>query len=49
MVYTPEMKYEPTFKKAAMAVTRWIGSPSSLFVHTILFVLSFLSVSAGIL
>lgn len=43
------MKYEPTFKRAAMAITRWIGSPGSLFVHTILFVLAFLSVSADIL
>lgn len=41
------MKHEPTFKKAAMAVTRWIGSPESLFVHTVIFIASFLAVSAG--
>jgi len=34
-------------RKTALAVTRWIGSPASLFVHTVLFVASFLAVKYG--
>ena len=30
--------------KAALRITKWIGSPSSIFVHTILFVLCFVAV-----
>lgn len=30
--------------KAALTVTRWVGSPGSLVVHTILFIASFLAV-----
>ncbi|OGG48711.1 hypothetical protein A3C18_02530 [Candidatus Kaiserbacteria bacterium RIFCSPHIGHO2_02_FULL_54_11b] len=31
-------------QKTALVVTRWIGSPISLFVHTIIFIASFLAV-----
>lgn len=31
-------------QKTALAVTRWVGSPTSLIVHTILFIGSFLAV-----
>lgn len=31
-------------QKTALAVTRWIGSPTSLVVHTVLFIGSFLAV-----
>src|SRR3989344_466818 len=34
-------------RKTALAVTRWIGSPASLLVHTILFIGSFLAVHYG--
>ena len=34
-------------RKAALGVTSWIGSPASIVVHTILFLLSFVSVGAG--
>ncbi len=34
-------------RKAALGVTNWIGSPASIVVHTILFLLSFVSVGAG--
>lgn len=38
------MKSSNHVQKTALTVTRWIGSPSSLVVHTILFVVSFLAV-----
>lgn len=31
-------------EKTALAVTRWVGSPTSLIIHTILFIAAFLSV-----
>lgn len=34
-------------QKTALAVTRWIGSPASLLVHTILFLGSFVAVYIG--
>lgn len=34
-------------QKTALAVTRWVGSPASLVVHTILFIGSFLAVHFG--
>lgn len=34
-------------QKAALATTRWIGSPLSLVVHTLLFIASFLAVRYG--
>ncbi len=40
--------YSP-FRKVALGITRWIGSPASLVVHTILFILSFLAVSTGLI
>jgi len=36
-------------QKAALAVTRWVGSPLSLIVHSLLFIGSFLSVTAGLI
>lgn len=42
------MKQPPRFQKAAMKITRWIGSPDSIIVHTALFVLSFAAVAAGL-
>ena len=38
------MEKESQFKKTALSITRWIGSPESLFVHTVIFALSFLAV-----
>ena len=35
-------------QKTALAVTRWIGSPASIIVHTILFIASFLAVGVGL-
>ena len=34
-------------QKTALAVTRWIGSPTSLVIHTVLFIAAFLSVQYG--
>lgn len=34
-------------QKTAMAVTRWVGSPASILVHTMLFAGSFVAVFAG--
>ncbi|MDO8514809.1 MAG: hypothetical protein Q7S50_04660 [bacterium] len=31
-------------QKTALAVTRWVGSPASLIIHTVLFIASFLAV-----
>lgn len=36
-------------EKTALAVTRWIGSPASLLVHTIVFIASFLAVHYGLI
>ena len=36
-------------QKTALAVTRWIGSPSSIVIHTVLFLLSFLAAAFGFL
>ena len=41
------VKKETAFRTAALSVTRWIGSPSSLIVHTVLFVSSFAAVWFG--
>ncbi|RJQ35467.1 hypothetical protein C4568_00985 [Candidatus Parcubacteria bacterium] len=38
------MEKESPFRKTALAITRWIGSPESLFVHTVLFALGFIAV-----
>ena len=34
-------------QKTALAVTRWIGSPTSVVVHTVIFILCFLAVEEG--
>ena len=49
LIYTRSMpvKKETAFRTAALSVTRWIGSPSSLIVHTVLFVSSFAAVWFG--
>ncbi len=41
------MKPHDQIRKTALAVTRWIGSPTSVVVHTILFLGSFIAVLAG--
>jgi len=38
------MEKESPFKKTALALTRWIGSQESLFVHTLLFSVGFFAV-----
>jgi biopolymer transport protein ExbB/TolQ len=43
----PGKKEIVAFRNAALSVTRWIGSPSSLIVHTILFILSFVASALG--
>lgn len=45
----PIMGNKKDIQKTALAVTRWVGSPASVVVHTILFGASFLAVSFGIL
>jgi uncharacterized membrane protein (DUF106 family) len=37
MVYTPGMLEPKKMHKAALSLTRWIGSPQSIIVHTIIF------------
>lgn len=37
----------PQLQKTALAVTRWVGSPASIVIHTLLFALSFASVAFG--
>ena len=41
MVYTPRMEKESSFRKTALAVTKGIGSPTSIVIHSLLFVTSF--------
>ena len=41
------VKKETAFRTAALSVTRWIGSPASLLIHTLLFVSSFSAVWFG--
>jgi len=43
----PNKKEVIAFRNAALSVTRWIGSPSSLIVHTVLFILSFVASAIG--
>ena len=43
------MREHHNLHKAALSVTRWIGSPQSIVVHTIVFVLSFGVAFAGLL
>ena len=42
------MKPRMRIQKTALAVTRWIGSPASIIVHTILFIASFVAVGVGL-
>ena len=41
------MKRDGKFEKIALAITRWIGSPSSVLVHSIFFVFAFSAVLLG--
>lgn len=41
------MQHDPV-QKAAVALTRWVGSVSSLILHTIVFLLSFVAVQLGL-
>lgn len=40
---------KPHLQKTALAITHWIGSPQSIIVHTIVFILSFVVAFAGLL
>lgn len=42
------MQRPPHLQKTALAITRWIGSPQSIIVHTILFALSFVFTIVGL-
>ncbi|MBM3261135.1 DUF1003 domain-containing protein [Candidatus Kaiserbacteria bacterium] len=42
------MQRPPHLQKTALAITRWLGSPQSILVHTILFALSFLFTIIGL-
>ena len=41
------MKPQDPIQKTALSVTRWVGSPASIVVHTILFAGSFFAVFTG--
>jgi hypothetical protein len=43
------MKPRLRIQKTALAVTRWIGSPASIIVHTILFIACFVAVAIGLI
>jgi methyl-accepting chemotaxis protein len=36
------MRPPPEIQRIALTITRWVGSPASILVHTVLFALSFL-------
>lgn len=38
------MKSRDTIEKTALNITRWVGSPASIVIHTILFAATFLAV-----
>ncbi|MSR70576.1 hypothetical protein EXS62_00845 [Candidatus Kaiserbacteria bacterium] len=40
-------EHRHNIKRSALAVTRWVGSPQSIVVHTLVFVASFISVWTG--
>ena len=40
---------EQQIQKAALRVTRWIGSPVSILIHTAIFIASFMSAFAGLI
>ena len=43
------MRTPKQIQKTALTITRWIGSPSSLIVHTLVFIASFVAVDLGII
>ena len=43
------MEKPPKAQRIALAVTRWIGSPQSIFIHTVLFAVSFTASMTGII
>ena len=43
------MRPEKRIQHTALAITRWVGSPASIVIHTILFVVSFVIVIFGYL
>ncbi|MDZ4227310.1 MAG: hypothetical protein U1D26_02415 [Patescibacteria group bacterium] len=43
------MVTQKKIQKTALTITRWIGSPASLIVHTILFIASFAAVDIGLI
>lgn len=43
------MKTPEKVQKTALTITRWIGSPSSLIIHTLLFVAAFLAVDLNVI
>ena len=43
------MRENPRIQRLALAITRWIGSPTSIFVHTIVFTASFAVALLGLL
>ena len=46
-VILPRMKPKQQIEKTALSITRWIGSTSSIVVHTLLFIASFAAVLIG--
>ena len=43
------MDKHSNIQKTALSVTRWVGSPTSIVTHTVVFIASFLAVSFGLL
>lgn len=41
------MEHKKNIQETAIAITRWVGSPASIIVHTVLFAASFLAVALG--
>ena len=46
--YSQRMQRPPRLQQTALAATRWLGSPQSIIVHTIVFALSFLFTIVGL-
>lgn len=44
MKYTIGMRPEKRIQRAALTITRWVGSPASIIIHTVIFVAAFLAV-----
>ena len=47
MQFSEAIKGPHRLEKTALAITRWVGSPSSIVVHTILFIVSFAAAFTG--